>query len=557
MESITCTTTETCNIVSLPGKSTILRLLCRSDFHSYISLRHKNCACVHCIIEGGAGTRYTTEIFDKTTTIYQSYKWYNQIMAARTPPPYGGHDNDFVNQDLEKLTCTICTKVVRNPHLTACCGQNFCSSCLTQWFTKTKKESCPHCRAEGRDFQHIPDKKAKREVNDLQVRCSNKKEGCSWVGKLVDLKKHLDSENGCEFVEVECPYKCGCFRPNSTVGQIVSDTCRPIPRPRIFTISTFQRKHLSKHIREECPKRPSTCEYCGLKGQYDDIRRHIEYDCFEKPLKCPNKCDAKPIKRKYLGAHRNVCPLQIVSCPFNNAGCSVKIVRKDLDNHVTANTQQHLLQTFQRMEKLQQETDSKMKAMQAEVGFLQQTDLSQDCVKTSLACMSTHLHPGNGESIFRMTGFSNYKKNGEVWQSPSFHTHNYSDTHLCLDVNPGGIGSGKGSHVSLSIVAYTEGEGVMSPSYDNYYEVTVRLLDQLPPAQQQSASRASPSAKMDTSKEWVSEIAHFECYGQSKEKTLCVNEQFVSLCDLYRYLHNDSLVFTCTCTIVTIECIWD
>ena len=288
--------------------------------------------------------------------------WWTHFVQTRSTHLYGGHDSDFVDRDLEKLTCTICTKVVRDPHLTACCGQNFCASCLTQWFSKTKKESCPHCRAEGRDFQHIPDKKANREVNDLQVRCSNKKKGCAWVGKLVDLKKHLDSEDGCECVEVVCPNRCSSedsHAPNNEGGWWA--------RFSLIGYNEFQRRHLSKHLNEECPRRPSTCEYCGHKDEYGSIIRHIDQHCPERPLECPNICDAQPIKRKNLAAHREVCPDQFVSCPFKNAGCSVEIVRRDLDNHIAANTQQHLLQTLQRTEKLQ----DTIKALQEKVDVLQ------------------------------------------------------------------------------------------------------------------------------------------------------------------------------------------
>ena len=94
-------------------------------------------------------------------------------------------------------------------------------------------------------------------------------------------------------------------------------------------------------------RQPSTCEYCGCgKDDHNEIRDHIDWHCPERPLKCPNNCDAKPIKRKNLDAHHDVCPLQSASCPFKNAGCSVEIVRKDLDNHIAANTQRHLLQTI-------------------------------------------------------------------------------------------------------------------------------------------------------------------------------------------------------------------
>jgi hypothetical protein len=49
------------------------------------------------------------------------------------------------------------------------------------------------------------------------------------------------------------------------------------------------------------------------------------------------------IKRKDLAKHAEVCPLEMVQCPFIEAGCSTRILRKDLNAHMESNSQQHLL----------------------------------------------------------------------------------------------------------------------------------------------------------------------------------------------------------------------
>ena len=52
-------------------------------------------------------------------------------MAVASTPGYGGYDYEFVRQVPERFMCiNICTKVLREPHLTVCCGQHFCGSCL-------------------------------------------------------------------------------------------------------------------------------------------------------------------------------------------------------------------------------------------------------------------------------------------------------------------------------------------------------------------------------------------------------------------------------------------
>ena len=116
------------------------------------------------------------------------------LQKERTPPPYrpkrakmagkyGGFDEDFVGEVKDTLICYICTKPLRDPHLTVCCGHNFCESCLEQCRSmKHREQCCPFCRSTGEEFQHVLDKKTKREINALKVRCSNRKKGCRSVG---------------------------------------------------------------------------------------------------------------------------------------------------------------------------------------------------------------------------------------------------------------------------------------------------------------------------------------------------------------------------------------
>ncbi len=123
--------------------------------------------------------------------------------AANTA--YGGYDNDFVETVPDRYVCTVCTKVLRDPHLTSCCGQHFCETCLNYWFEKHRQQSCPHCRTKGSGFNHFLDKKLKREISELKIWCSNKDKGCEWRDELQSLEKHIKSDRGCGYVKVKCP----------------------------------------------------------------------------------------------------------------------------------------------------------------------------------------------------------------------------------------------------------------------------------------------------------------------------------------------------------------
>ena len=70
-------------------------------------------------------------------------------------------------------------------------------------------------------------------------------------------------------------------------------------------------------------------------------------------MKCPRGCVLpNGIKRKDLAKHAKICPLEMVQCPFLEAGCTTRILRKDLDAHMESNTQQHLMKMMTAYSKL-------------------------------------------------------------------------------------------------------------------------------------------------------------------------------------------------------------
>ena len=252
-------------------------------------------------------------------------------MAKKGPETeYGGYNYEFVGEITDRFNCQICTKVIREPHLTVCCGQHFCESCLNKWFTRQGKESCPHCRAEGEGFHHVINKNIRSEINQLKIKCSNKGKGCKWTGELGELKTHLESERGCGFVVIQCPNKCN-----------------------VSYYATLMRKDIEKHLNSECILRPYQCEHCGFKDTYENITgiyspkirlfmSHYE-ECPAYPLTCPNRCGASGIMRKDINNHRSKCPKELVECPFAEAGCKIEVRRHQFDDHLESNQQKHLL----------------------------------------------------------------------------------------------------------------------------------------------------------------------------------------------------------------------
>jgi len=84
---------------------------------------------------------------------------------------HGGYDLELADLEesaADELMCFVCSKLLREPHLTLCCGQHCCKTCLDRWMAKkTDTNSCPHCRTTP--FQHVLDKSIKRKVEAIKV----------------------------------------------------------------------------------------------------------------------------------------------------------------------------------------------------------------------------------------------------------------------------------------------------------------------------------------------------------------------------------------------------
>ncbi len=85
--------------------------------------------------------------------------------------------------------------------------------------------------------------------------------------------------------------------------------------------------------------------------------------CREVILECLNKCNKcnKNIKRKDIRKHRNECLLEIVDCPFKEAGCEVRLPRIDTEEHEASSMQSHLrlAMTTNKREKNNKKTKTK------------------------------------------------------------------------------------------------------------------------------------------------------------------------------------------------------
>ena len=224
----------------------------------------------------------------------------------------GGYQCEFVGAISEDFVCGICRHVVREPQLTSCCTETFCNTCITPLLED--KKPCPSCETEG--FRTWLNVKYERRILALEVRCTMKDRGCGWTGKLEGLEAHLDVNTGdCEYVDVECPNKC----------------------------ERVEKRNLTTHLTDYCPKREFTCQYCNFKATYEIVSNDHWPQCSFYPVPCPNACGIQAIERGDLEAHLLQCPLEVVECDFSHAGCNTKLPRQDLERHMEESTQKHMV----------------------------------------------------------------------------------------------------------------------------------------------------------------------------------------------------------------------
>ena len=230
------------------------------------------------------------------------------------------------------LECIICQGLASDVHQTGCCGHTVCSNCGGRW--KEKNDSCPHCRKSPLSL--VPDPRTKRYISGLNLYCSHYNVGCDWKGSLNDIHSHLRDD--CQFTLVACKH----------------DSCG----------EKFQRCNLKDHEMNKCPMRPVFCPCCNESSiatpshKKEVVKKrkginHLTYHalisthykcCPSWPMRCPNHCGSEEkLTKSTLQDHiDNNCPEQVISCQFAEAGCTVRVKRKEMGDHIQKSVGEHL-----------------------------------------------------------------------------------------------------------------------------------------------------------------------------------------------------------------------
>ena len=314
------------------------------------------------------------------------------------------------------LTCLLCTKGLKDPHLTTCCRQHYCLPCLRKWCARTEKPTCPNCRSVEPKFSRVHDLRIDRSMKQSQVQCKCC-EKCKGGGNTK-----LQFKTNCCHCQRRCPNMCG---------------------------ETVYHQDLCLHLSDKCMLRKHCCKYCGLESTYRDITTNHYDVCGDFPLKCPNNCDeSRLMKRSLLGKHLGQCPLQQVDCEFQVIGCQSKILHVDQKQHNATHVQSHT-------ELLLESLQNSIQAVRQETEFLsthsrtteELKSLPLECLKTITGAYESRLEVGSPPLTLRMNNYSSFKQKGsQYWHSLTF---SIKSCKMFIAVAANGIKDGEGSHVSV------------------------------------------------------------------------------------------------------------
>ena len=361
----------------------------------------------------------------------------------------GGFDYDFVGSVNRDYVCPVCQLVLKEPHQTKCCGNHICASCVASEHSAV----CPVCK-EG-DFRSERDKYITRKVSQLRIRCVQNARGCLWVGELITLQVHLIS---CQYVEMECPLKCGA---------------------RVL------RRNMSGHQGQHCSKRFHRCQFClAFQGSYEQVTQEHQQRCDRAPVPCPHSCQPELVlERGSLAQHLASCPLQPVPCHFSHAGCEAQPQRSRLHAHLEQAQTTHLSLISMAMVGMATQLQERDKEVGRLSSKLELRDRELLALRAQLAALRHDLSSRDHAPLccpFRFTvpDLSALRQTRQAFYSRPFGAESPEccrGDRLIVALYPDGVLGGCGTHVSLCVIA-VDNSSTLSATPPFTGEVTVRVL---------------------------------------------------------------------------------
>ena len=258
----------------------------------------------------------------------------------------------------------------------------------------------------------------KRDIQALPVKCSNVTRKCKWKGTVGTLEAHVAT---CKFTLIPCPKGC--------------------------TQRKLMRKHLDKHLEQDCPNRDHTCTQCGEKGTYTHMMSLHGDTCEKKMVPCPNADCTKTIQRRNAKRHIDNCAYTEIPCKYQKIGCDVTTVRKDMPSHEEDDLQFHLDMALDKVIDLEEEIQN---------------------INSSKSLKSI-------TSKFKLAQYQDKMFHNKAFISPAFYSSCYG-YNMCVSV----YANGYHAHGYVSMFAHIQkGEHDNELNWPFVGKVSIQMLNQL------------------------------------------------------------------------------
>lgn len=188
--------------------------------------------------------------------------WTNEVVAHPGPEP--------------KPRCSTCRLEMKPsvcPEITDDVLQDFHDvNGIRASQSERREEQDPWPELDG-ELDWRPDRRFNSVTEQHTVVCTHHAEGCTWQGKLTELKAHI--QMNCDYTTVDCPnLLCvPCADPENP------GTMKSTPGEPVFSGKRFEVKH---HCLKDCPGRTVGCELgagcCDWTGPFCELEAHMKTD---------------------------------------------------------------------------------------------------------------------------------------------------------------------------------------------------------------------------------------------------------------------------------------
>ena len=266
-----------------------------------------------------------------------------------------------------------------------------------------------------------------------------------------------------------CKLDCGWKGELRNLNSHLENECEnaPVfcPNKCCLGVTKIERKNLANHIENECPRRQCTCQNCGEMIEYCNMKRHLQNKCPKRQYSCPH-CKEAGCYDERTTTHLENCPKVRIRCP------------KCLNNIFRSSKVKHHLYC----------TDEPVCCKYSEIGCTERplrkqlerhennSQLHLTIAKNKVLELTKALILKN-TVIFKMVNFERKKARGDTFYSNPFFTSK-SGYKMCMNVEADGEGAGEGTHVSV-YAHLMKGENDDSLTWPFSGTVTIELLNQL------------------------------------------------------------------------------